>query len=54
MMDKEEYAEKAVNKIYCYHKNEIFTGDKLILSFETGTHPLNQKEIMLLIEKHLR
>lgn len=54
MMDDEGYAEKNINKIFCYQRNGIFPGDRLMISYETRKHPLNQKDIILMIQKYLQ
>ena len=54
MMDDPDYAEKALLKIETYQKNDIFPGDKLILSHETSRHPLNSKMIEMIILRYLK
>lgn len=54
MMDDPVYAENAVQKIASYEQNEIFPGDKLILTYETQKNPLNQKQIMRIIHHYLQ
>ena len=53
IMDDPEYAEKAVHRINSYIQNEIFPGDRLILSFETRYNPLNSKIILQMIQQYL-
>lgn len=53
MMDDSEYVEKAVQKIASYEKNGIYTGDCLILTYETQMHPINQKQINGIIHHYL-
>lgn len=53
MMDKPDYAEKAINKIQMYEQNGIFPGEKLLITYETGKTPFNQKVIMKMIHKYL-
>ena len=53
MMDKQEYARSAIKKIESYQKNEIFPGERLILTFETEQSMLSQKIIESLVEKYL-
>lgn len=53
MMGDSEYAENAVRKIEAYAQNGIFQGENLILTYETKKNPLNQKTIMLMIERYL-
>ena len=52
MMDDEEYREKAIRKIAAYSENEIYPGERLILTFETRTTPLNVRQIKKLIEHY--
>lgn len=54
MMDDPEYAEKAIQKIEMYQKNHIFPGDNLILTYETKNFPLNQKNILNVIQHYLK
>ena len=53
-MDDPSYAENALQRIALYEKNSIFPGNKLILSFETMTHPINTKNIEKTIEFYLK
>lgn len=43
MMDNPEYAQKAIQKIYNYAKNEIYIGKKLLGTFETLQNQLDMK-----------
>lgn len=52
-MDDPEYAKKTVRKIESYEQNKIFPGEKLILTYETMSQPLNQKTIMRMIQRYL-
>lgn len=54
MMDKPEYAKAAIRKIESYQKNDIFPGDRLILTFETEQSVLNTKTIEGLVNKYLQ
>ena len=54
MMDKPEYAKAAIRKIESYQKNDIFPGDRLILTFETEQSILNTKTIEGLVNKYLQ
>lgn len=54
MMDDSTYAEKALQKIATYERNGIFPGDKLILTYESKNMPVNQKQIMLIIDQYLK
>ncbi|MGN0465566.1 MAG: hypothetical protein ACI4F9_04360 [Lachnospiraceae bacterium] len=53
MIDKQEYARSAVRKIESYQKNDIYLGDRLILTFETEQRVLNSKAIEGLVNKYL-
>lgn len=53
MMDKQEYVRTAVRKIESYQKNDIYPGDRLILTFETEQSVLNSKVIEGLVNKYL-
>lgn len=53
MMDEPFYCEKAIKKIELYEKNGIFTGQKLILTYETSEHPLNARNLEMLIQEYL-
>lgn len=53
MMDKQEYARSAVRKIEFYQKNDIYPGDRLILTFETEQSVLNSKAIEGLVNQYL-
>ena len=50
-MSDADYAEMAIQKIALYEQNNIFIGDKLILTFETQNHPLNQKHIFTILNR---
>ena len=52
MMDVPEYAEKAIRKIAAYQANGIFPGEKLILTYETGTNPINIRQVKEMILKY--
>ena len=51
-MSDADYAEKTIPKIALYEQNNIFIGDKLILTFETQNHPLNQKQILNIVNHY--
>ena len=53
MMDNPAYAEKAIQKIETYEKNNIFPGKQLILSYETKALPLNMRVVEKLIKEFL-
>lgn len=52
MMDDASYVEKALQKIAVYEKNEIFQGEKLILTYETRKNPLSQKQVVCLMQHY--
>ena len=54
MMDDSSYLEKALHKIEMYEQNGIFPGEKLLITCETRTSPLNQRNIMNLIQHYLK
>ena len=51
-MGDADYMEKVISKIALYEQNNIFIGDRLILTFETQKSPLNQKQIKNLIRHY--
>lgn len=53
MMDKADYAKAAIKKIEAYEKNDIFPGERLILTFETQQNMLNSQIVEKLVEKYL-
>lgn len=54
MMDDAEYCEHALDRIDAYERNDIFPGDRLILTHETQQKPMNSKMIEKMIEKYLK
>lgn len=54
MMDDPVYVERAIQKIAFYEQNGIFLGDRLILTYETKNNPLNQKQIIKIIQHNLQ
>lgn len=52
-MDDTDYVEKNLNKITNYEKNNIFPGDRLILTHETSRCPINSKIIEKIIHTYL-
>ena len=53
-MDDPSYAESALQRIELYEKNSIFPGDKLILSHETLSRPINTQNIERMIDLYLK
>ena len=53
MMDKPDYARKAVKKINSYQKNGIIQGERLILTYETEQEMLNTKIVSILANKYI-
>ncbi len=45
MMDNPDYLEKALLKLDSYQRNGYFLGDNLIITYETGNHPLDTRLI---------
>jgi len=54
MMDKPEYAIKAVKKLNSYHMNGILPGERLIITFETEQDVLNSRIVSDLVDKYLK
>lgn len=52
-MDDPTYAQMTVKKIQAYEENEIFPGERLILTFETQNMVLNSKSIEQLADRYL-
>lgn len=52
-MDDPIYARNAVRKIAAYEENDIFPGERLILTFETEKTMLNTRLIEKLVHKYL-
>ena len=53
MLDNPQYAKNAVKKIELYETNEIYSGDRLILTFETSTSYINTEVMKNLTRKYL-
>ena len=53
MMDDPAYAEKAILRIKAYADNNIYEGDRLILSFESANAQIDTAQIRSIIAKHL-
>lgn len=54
LMDDADYLENALHRIAMYEKNDIFPGDKLILTHETSKQPINSKMLEKTIFKYLK
>lgn len=54
MMDNPDYAEQAVQRIQCYERNGIRSGDNLILTYESRKNPINQKLIRQTLLHYLK
>lgn len=52
-MDDSGYAKTAIKKIQSYEENEIYVGERLILTFETETTLLNTKDIERNVKRFL-
>lgn len=52
-MDDPLYARKAVRKIELYEENEIYPGERLILTFETEKEVLNTRTVQQLVSRYL-
>lgn len=53
LLDDYDYRERNLNKLTWYELNNLFLGDRLILTFETAKHPLSTKLINMIINKYL-
>ncbi len=53
LLDDYEYRENAMRKVSLYEKNDIFQGDKLILTCESAAQPLSVEMLEKKIEKYL-
>ena len=53
MMDSPEYAENFVKKQALYQENGFFAGKNLLCTFETSEHPINLKQVELVIQNYL-
>ena len=54
MMDDENYARKAIRKTVMYQECGIYQGEKLILTSETSSYPINMEQIKDLIGHYLK
>ena len=54
MMEHQEYAEYAIQRIGIYEKNGILPGNQLILTFETKRNPINQKTLWQTILRYFK
>lgn len=52
-MDDPVYAQNAVRKIQAYEKNDIYPGERLILTFETAKTVLDTRMIERLVNRYL-
>ena len=52
-MDDPVYAHNAVKKIQAYEENDIYPGERLILTFETEKNVLDMRHVKRLAEKYL-
>lgn len=52
-MDDAVYANNAVKKIQAYEENDIYPGERLILTFETAKNVLDMRHVKKLAEKYL-
>jgi hypothetical protein len=53
MMDDTIYVQNAIKKIEAYEKNDIFPGERLILTFETSQSVLRNDIIETMVEKYI-
>lgn len=54
MMDDSGYSEGALRRITMYERNDIFPGDKLILTHETMRYPISSQTIEKIIFQYLK
>lgn len=54
MMDNPVYAENAIQKIGGYEENGIEVGEKLIVTYETKSVPMNQKQLKRIVNQKLK
>ena len=52
-MDDPVYAQNAVRKIQAYEENNLYPGERLILTFETEKMVLNTPKVEKLVYKYL-
>lgn len=52
-MDDPDYAKKAIRKIQTYENNNIYPGERLILTYETSQTILNTGKIEQMVRKYL-
>ena len=52
-MDEPVYAQNAVKKIQAYEENDIYPGERLILTFETEKIVLDTRMIERLVYRYL-
>ena len=52
-IDDPVYAHNAVKKIQAYEENDIYPGERLILTFETEKNVLDMRHVKRLAEKYL-
>lgn len=53
MMDDYEYVKNAIKKIECFQKNEIYPGEKLLITLEASDSPLNMIILEKMVNKYL-
>lgn len=51
IVDNEHYASNAMKKLMIYEQNGIFVNDRLILTYETASDPLNLRTINEIIDQ---
>ncbi len=51
LITQKDYLENALNKLDYYGRSDIYTGDNLIITFETEEHPLNADTITSMLRK---
>ncbi|MBE5934554.1 MAG: hypothetical protein E7262_02030 [Lachnospiraceae bacterium] len=54
LMDEENYFENTLKKLRLYHKNGIYEGDKLLLTYETKNLTIDMKDLENMIARYLK
>lgn len=54
MMDTQEYRKNAADKINLYVRNGIYSGERLITTYETQEQPLDTTIVQKLIACHFK
>ena len=52
IMDEPDYAEQAVRKLLAYEQSGWFPGKNMIVTFESSSHPLEERMLQYLLESY--